>query len=158
MITITKQENRVYSQIKMLQIEYDEGISENILRMDLGLSEHHFKEVFEELEEKKLITRTENGKIKAQTPDDEIKVVDNRKEVKKAELNQIEKDAIKIIKNLAGENGLVPRYSLEGNLLYGKLNVSTFRMYHIVISLENKGILKKVLKSDGEYYKFTDMA
>jgi hypothetical protein len=157
MITITKQENRVYNQIKLLQMEYDEGVSENILRMDLGLSEHQFKDVFEELDEKELIIRIENGKIKAQNRDDEIKVVDTRKEVNKAELNQIEIDAVQIIKNLAIESDLIPRYTLEGSLLYGKLKVSTFRMYHIIISLENKGIIKKVLKSDGEYYKFTDI-
>ncbi len=155
MITITKQENHVYSQIKLLQKEYDEGVSENILRMDLGLSEHQFKEIIDELLEKKLIIKTEVGKIMAQNPDDKIGVVDTRKEVKKAELNQMEIDAINIIKDLSGEDNLVPRYILEGSLLYGRLKISTFRMYHIIISLENKGILKKILKNDGEYYKFT---
>ncbi len=156
MITITKKENVVFNQIKYLQMEYNEGISENILKMDLDITEHHFKEVLEDLERKKLIIRVD-GKIKALSVGKKISVVDTRKEVKTAELDQMEVEALNIIRNLSEdeEDGLVSRYIVEGNLLYGNLNVSNFRMYHILISLENKGILKKIKKNDGEYYQVT---
>lgn len=156
MITITKKENVVFNQIKYLQMEYNEGISENILKMDLDITEHHFKEVLEDLERKNLISRVD-GKIKALNVGKKISVVDTRKEVKTAELDQMEVEALDIIRNLSEkeEDGLVSRYIVEGNLLYGNLNVSNFRMYHILISLENKGILKKIKKNDGEYYQVT---
>lgn len=156
MITITKKENVVFNQIKYLQMEYNEGISENILKMDLDITEHHFKEVLEDLERKKLISRVD-GKIKALSVGKKISVVDTRKEVKTAELDQMEVEALNIIRNLSEkeEDGLVSRYIVEGNLLYGNLNVSNFRMYHILISLENKEILKKIKKNDGEYYQVT---
>jgi hypothetical protein len=69
----------------------------------------------------------------------------------------MEVEALNIIRNLSEkeEDGLVSRYIVEGNLLYGNLNVSNFRMYHILISLENKEILKKIKKNDGEYYQVT---
>lgn len=152
MITITKKENMVFNQIKYLQMEYTNGISENILRMDLDITEHAFKDVLEDLEQKKLITR-ENGKIKALSVNKEISVVETRKEAKTAELDQMEVEALEIIRALPNKDGFVSRYIVEGNLLYGKLNVSNFRMYHILISLQNKGILKKIKKSDGEYYQ-----
>ncbi|MCK9150800.1 hypothetical protein [Methanobacterium alcaliphilum] len=152
MITITKKENKVYKQIKYLQLEYDEGISENILKMDLDLTEHDFKEVLEDLERKKLIIKI-SGKLKALTSKKEISVVGTRKEVKTAELDQMEVEALNIIKTLQDENNLVSRYQLEGNLLYGTLKVSTFRMYHILVSLENKGLLKKISHNNGEYFE-----
>lgn len=156
MITITKKENVVFNQIKYLQMEYTEGISENILKMDLDITEHHFKEVLDDLERKNLISRV-NGKIKALNVGKKISVVDTRKEVKTAELDQMEVEALDIIRNLSKdeEDGLVSRYIVEGNLLYGNLKVSNFRMYHILISLINKGILKKIKKNDGEYYQVT---
>jgi len=156
MITITKKENVVFNQIKYLQMEYTEGISENILKMDLDITEHHFKEVLDDLERKNLISRV-NGKIKALNVGKKISVVDTRKEVKTAELDQMEVEALEIIRNLSKdeEDGLVSRYIVEGNLLYGNLKVSNFRMYHILISLINKGILKKIKKNDGEYYQVT---
>jgi hypothetical protein len=156
MITITKKENVVFNQIKYLQMEYTDGISENILKMDLDITEHHFKEVLDDLERKNLISRVD-GKIKALSVGKEISVVDTRKEVKTAELDQMEVESLDIIRNLSEdeEDGLVSRYIVEGNLLYGNLKVSNFRMYHILISLENKGILKKIKKNDGEYYQLT---
>ncbi len=137
-------------------MEYNEGISENILKMDLDITEHHFKEVLEDLERKKLISRVD-GKIKALSVGKKISVVETRKEVKTAELDKMEVEALNIIRNLSEkeEDGLVSRYIVEGNLLYGNLNVSNFRMYHILISLENKEILKKIKKNDGEYYQVT---
>ncbi len=153
MITITKKEKSVFNQLKYLQMDYSGGLSENILKMDLDLSEHEIKEVIDNLEKKGLVSRGDDGKIKANYLDDEIKVVDTQKDVKTAELNQLEKEALEIIRKLANSQGIISRYILEGNLLYGPLKVSNFRMYHIIISLENKKILRKLKKDDGEYYQ-----
>jgi CTP-dependent riboflavin kinase len=154
MIAITKKEKVVLNQINYLQMEYANGISDNMLKMDLDLTEHQYKEVLEDLERKNLISRID-GKIKALENTKKISVVDTRKEVRTAELDQMELEALKIIRSLTGDDQLVSRYILEGNLLYGNLKVSNFRMYHILISLENKKIIKKIHKKDGEYYKVT---
>ncbi|MDP1552662.1 MAG: hypothetical protein Q8M06_06585 [Methanobacteriaceae archaeon] len=122
--------------------------------MEIYLTENQYKEVLEDLERKNLISRID-GKIKALENTKKISVVDTRKEVRTAELDQIELEALKIIRSLTGDDQLVSRYILEGNLLYGNLKVSNFRMYHILISLENKEIIKKIHKKDGEYYKVT---
>ncbi|MCE7698782.1 MAG: hypothetical protein K8E24_008100 [Methanobacterium paludis] len=64
----------------------------------------------------------------------------------------MEEKAFEIIKELAGESKLVSRYFLEGNMLYGDLKLSTQKTYKLIISLENKGLIKRVQRSDGEYY------
>ncbi len=155
MITITKKEKSVFNQLKYLQMDYSGGLSENILKMDLDLSEHEIKEILDNLEKKGLVSRVDKGKIKANYLDDEIEVVNTQKDVKTAELNQLELEALEIIRKLANSQGIISRYILEGNLLYGPLKVSNFRMYHIIISLENKNILRKLKKDDGEYYQVT---
>lgn len=153
MITITKKEKSVFNQLKYLQMDYSGGLSVNILKMDLDLSEHEIKEILDNLEKKGLVSRVDKGKIKANYLDDEIEVVNTQKDVKTAELNQLELEALEIIRKLANSQGIISRYILEGNLLYGPLKVSNFRMYHIIISLENKNILRKIKKDDGEYYQ-----
>lgn len=155
MITITKKEKSVFNQLKYLQMDYSGGLSVNILKMDLDLSEHEIKEILDNLEKKGLVSRADKGKIKANYLDDEIEVVNTQKDVKTAELNQLELEALEIIRKLANSQGIISRYILEGNLLYGPLKVSNFRMYHIIISLENKNILRKLKKDDGEYYQVT---
>lgn len=75
--------------------------------------------------------------------------------VKKAEtydLSENEINALKIIKNLTDESGHIPRYILEGSLLYGDLKLSTLGVYNLIMSLENKGIIRKVQIKDSEYY------
>ena len=147
MIIITKKENIIYEEIKNLKPEFIDGIPEKIIKMRVDISEHDYHEILNDLQSKNLIIR-ENGKIKPQKVKDEIKVVENKREVKIEELNQLEKEAIKIIKELA-EDGLIPRYTLEGNLLYGKLRLDNLQMYKLLLSLENK----KILRKNGEYYK-----
>ena len=63
-----------------------------------------------------------------------------------------EKDSYNLIKDLVDDKNLIPKYTLEGHLLYGDLKLSNFRMYHIILSLQNKGLLKTLNKDDGEYY------
>lgn len=151
MITITKKENLVLNQIKYFQAEYGDGVPYNILKLDLNLSETDIREILSNLESKKLISK-EDDYIKTIDVDLKINVVDTKAEVIKEELNQTENKAFAIIKNLADDKGLISRHFLEGNLLYGDLKLSNLQMYHLIIELENKGLIKKIQKNDGEYY------
>lgn len=151
MITITKKEELVLNQIKIFNLQYQDGVSENILKTELGIYEHELNEILNVLKDKNLISY-ENNNIKLLDNELVINAVDSTKDVKDAELDKKEKDSIDIIKKIVNKDNLVSRYILEGNLLYGDLKLSDFRMYHIILSLENKGILKKIKKSDGDYY------
>ena len=150
MITITKKENIVLNQIKYFQAEYGDGVPSNILKLDLSMSETQFKDILTNLEGKYLISRNDNY-IKANTVDSKINVVESREEVLKEDLNQTEKKSFELIQSLAKESS-VSRYILEGNLLYGDLKLSNLQMYHIITSLENKDLIKKIQRKDGEYY------
>lgn len=150
MITITKKENIVLNQIKYFQSEYNDGVPYNILKLDSNLSETEFRDILNNLENKGLISKS-NDYIKIKTVDSKINVVESQAEVLKEDLNQTEIKAFELIKNIAN-NGLISRYTLEGNLLYGDLKLSNIQMYHLIIELENKGLIKKVQMKDGEYY------
>ena len=152
MITITKTENLVLNQIKYLQAEYGDGVPANILKLNLSMSETKFKDILNNLEDKGLISKIDNY-IKANIVDSKINAVESREEVLREDLNQTEKKALEIIKDLAKEN-IISRHFLEGHLLYGDLKLSNLQMYHILISLENKGLIKKIQMKDGEYYSF----
>ncbi|MBI5680905.1 MAG: hypothetical protein HZC47_08435 [Methanobacterium sp.] len=151
MITITKKENLILNQIKYLKAEYSDGVPYNILKLNLDISETDLKDILNNLENKGLISKIDNY-IKIQRVENEINVVKSRKEVIKEDLNQSEGKAFKIIQSLAGDKGIVSRHILEGNLLYGDLKLSNLQMYHLVIGLENKGLIKKIQLNDGEYY------
>jgi len=66
-----------------------------------------------------------------------------------------ELESIKLIEELVDESGKISRTLLEGNLLYGEMELTDISMYNLITSLENKGVLKKFTLTDGEYYKFT---
>ncbi len=151
MITITKKEEIVFNQIKIFHLEYEDGIPENIIKMELGMYEHELREILEELNSKNLIDYKEK-KIKLSNFDIVINAVDSRKDVIKADLDAKEKRSLEIIESLVDKDRIVPKYILEGNLLYEELKLTNFRMYHIILSLENKGIIKPISKTDGEYY------
>ena len=152
MITITKQEQIVLDELKYFQQEYPEGINKNILKSQLNITEHQYTDIITDLTNKKLI-KIENNKIKFVNNDKKINVVKNRQEVKTAELNQMEIDALNILNEMSDEDFTVSKYMAEGTLLYGELKLSNFRMYHILVSLQNKEILKRIEKEDGEYYQ-----
>lgn len=73
----------------------------------------------------------------------------------KDQLSETEVQSLEIIKKLVDDSGNISRTLLEGTLLYGELELSSIRMYNLITSLENKGILKKIQITDGEYYNFT---
>ena len=105
----------------------------------------------EELQEKDLIT-FEDNKISLTENEKEINTVNSKKDLKKLELNMKEQESYKLIQELVDDKNLIPKYTLEGHLLYGDLKLSNFRMYHIILSLQNKGLLKSIERDDGEYY------
>ena len=151
MINITRNEEVVLNQIKIYNVEYPEGIPVDIVREDLGFHEYDLVNILEELQNKNLIIFKDDT-VSLSESEKEINTVNSKKDVEELELNQKEKDSYKLIQELVDDKNLIPRYTLEGHLLYGDLKLSNFRMYHIILSLQNKGLLKSINKSDGEYY------
>ena len=151
MINITKNEEVVLSQIEIFDIEYPEGIPVNVLRKDLGFHEYDLVQILEELQDKNLIVLKDN-RVSLSEREKEINTVNSRKDVEELELNMKEKESYELIQKLVDDKNLIPKYTLEGHLLYGDLKLTNFRMYHIILSLQNKNLLKSIEKDDGEYY------
>ena len=151
MINITRNEEVVLNQIKIYDIEYPEGVPVSILRKELGFHEYDLVHILEELQDKDLVVFKDN-KVNLSESEKEINTVNSKKDLEELELDQKEKDSYKLIQELVDDKNLVSKYTLEGHLLYGDLELSNFRMYHIILSLQNKGLLKTINKDDGEYY------
>ena len=151
MINITRNEEVVLNQIKIYDIEYPEGVPVSILRKELGFHEYDLVHILEELQDKDLVVFKDN-KVNLSESEKEINTVNSKKDLEELELDQKEKDSYKLIQELVDDKNLVSKYTLEGHLLYGDLQLSNFRMYHIILSLQNKGLLKTINKDDGEYY------
>ncbi|MBE6495485.1 MAG: hypothetical protein E7Z78_03470 [Methanobrevibacter thaueri] len=151
MITITKNEEVVLNQIEIYAREYPDGVPLNILRKELGFHEYDLVQILEELQDKDLVVFKDN-KASLSDSEKELNTVNSKKDLEEMELNQKEIDTYKLIQELVDENDLISKYTLEGHLLYGDLELSNFRMYHIILSLQNKGLLKSIVKDDGEYY------
>lgn len=151
MITITKNEEIVLEHIKIFSIEYPDGVPTGVLRGDLGFHEYDLVEILEELSAKDLVIFKDN-KVSLSEHEKEINTVNSKKDLEELELNMKEKESYKLIQELVDERNLISKYTLEGHLLYGDLKLSNFRMYHIILSLQNKGLLKTITKDDGEYY------
>ena len=151
MVTITRNEEVVLNQIKIFNMEYPEGIPVNLLRKELGFHEYDLINILEELQSKDLVLFKDN-KVSLSESEKEVNTVNSKKDLEELELNQKEMDSYNLIRELADDKNLVSKYTLEGHLLYGDLKLSNFRMYHIILSLQNKGLLKTLVKDDGEYY------
>ncbi|MBE6502678.1 MAG: hypothetical protein E7Z76_00075 [Methanobrevibacter sp.] len=151
MINITKNEEVVLNQIKIFDAEYPDGIPTNVLIKDLGFHEYDLIDILKELDDKNLITFKDNKSFLSESEKD-VNTVNSKKDIEALELNKKEKESYELIKSLVDENNLISKYTLEGYLLYEDLKLSNFRMYHIILSLQNKGLLKTIEKSDGEYY------
>ena len=151
MIAITKNEEVVLNQINIFSIEYPEGIPVGVLRKDLGFHEYDLVEIIKELEDKDLVIFNDN-KVSLSEYEKEINTVNSKKDLEELELNIKEKESYELIQNLVDDKNLISKYTLEGHLLYGDLKLSNFRMYHIILSLQNKDLLKPITKDDGEYY------
>ena len=151
MITITKNEEVVLDQIRIFIIEYPEGVPLGVLRKELGFHEYDLVEILEELSAKDLVIFKDN-KARLTDHEKEINTVNSKKDLEELELNMKEKESYKLIQELVDDKNLISKYTLEGHLLYGDLKLTNFRMYHIILSLQNKGLLKSIHKDDGEYY------
>ncbi|WP_296788685.1 hypothetical protein [uncultured Methanobrevibacter sp.] len=151
MITITKKEQVVLDQIKIFNIEYPDGVPTSVLRKELGFHEYDLVEILEELQDKDLVVFKDN-KASLSEHEKEINTVNSKQDLEELELNMKEKESYKLIRDLVDDKNLVSKYILEGHLLYGDLKLTNFRMYHIILSLQNKGLLKSITKEDGEYY------
>ena len=151
MITITRKEEVVLNQIKIYAVEYPDGVPINILRKELGFHEYDLVQILEELQDKDLLIFKDN-KASLSDSEKEINTVNSKKDVEELELDRKEKASYELIKELVDDKNLISKYTLEGHLLYGDLEISNFRMYHIILSLQNKGLLKSINKDDEEYY------
>lgn len=149
-------------------MEYPDGVPLNILKMDLGISVEELQKNLLTLEEQEILfieneeyvklvestdgetmeldeTLTENGSSKIT----DEPVIENAITY---DLTEKEMKALEIIKEITDESGHIPRYILEGSFLYGELKLSTLGVYNMIMSLENKGIIKKITIKDSEYY------
>ena len=151
MINITKNEDVVLKQIGIYAIEYPEGVPLNVLKKELEFHEYDLVQILEELQDKKLVVFSDN-KVVLSEDEKELNTVNSKNDLEKIELNLKEKEVYQLINDLVDESNTVSKYTLEGHILYGELKLSNFRMYHIILSLQNKGLLKTIDKSDGEYY------
>ena len=151
MIAITKNEEVVLNHVKIFDSEYPEGIPFNVLRNDLGFHEYDLVHILEELSGKDLVVFSDN-RVSLSEHEKEVNTVNSKKDIEELELNMKEKESYKLIQELVDDKNLISKYTLEGHLLYGDLKLTNFRMYHIILSLQNKGLLKPITKDDGEYY------
>lgn len=151
---ITKNENKIILLLKNNKEKYPEKISYDTIRNMLDISEVSLFDLLESLQEKEFIKLdTEEKQVYYEDLEKEIKVVEDKSALKKYMLNQTEEEAYEIIQNVITKyEGYAPRYVLEGALLYGQLELTPKRTYNIIVSLENKNLLNKVLRNDGEYY------
>ena len=154
MQVITKNENKILLLIKNNLDKYPEKIPYNKIKDILELSETSLIDLLEALQEKNFIKLDSDAKeVHYIDLYLETKVVEDKSALKSYMLNKPEEDAYVIIQNVISKyNGYAPRYVLEGALLYGELELSPKRTYNITVSLENKNLLKKVKRADGEYY------
>ena len=154
MQVITKNENKILLLIKNNLDKYPEKIPYNKIKDILELSETSLIDLLEALQEKNFIKLDSDAKeVHYIDLYLETKVVEDKSALKSYMLNKTEEDAYVIIQNVISKyNGYAPRYVLEGALLCGELELSPKRTYNITVSLENKNLLKKVKRADGEYY------
>ena len=151
---ITKKENVILDMLKDIRKDYPESVSYDVIKNRTNISETRLVESLEILQKKEFITLDLDNKIVYY--DDlnmEVKVVENKSALKRYMLNKTEEEAYEIIQDVITKyEGYAPRYVLEGALLYGQLELTPKRTYNIIVSLENKNLLKRVVRNDGEYY------
>lgn len=93
---ITRKENMVYREIRYMQLDLNAPVSEDMLKRNLDLPEHEYHDTITALENKGLISR-KDGRIVAENLDEEVKVMETQEDVRVAELNQIEEEALRIL-------------------------------------------------------------
>lgn len=151
---ITNDENKIILFIKNNLDKYPEKVSYDTIREVLDFSETKMVDLLESLKQKKIIEYDSSTKdVTYVDLDAEVEIVESQSELKEYMLNKTEEDAYAIINEVISKyDNYAPRYILEGALMYGELELSPKRTYNIIVSLENKQLLKRVEKVDGEYY------
>jgi len=157
MINLPPSEKLTFNSLKYLQAEYPNGVPFKILKLDLDMSDDELNETLLNLKDQGLVfIADEQIKIvgKVSKDDSEVATPDIAGLIDKEEIDLSEKEseAWDLIHKLADESGRISRHVLEGNLLYGDLKLNTSGFYNLITSLENKGLLKKMQLTDGEYY------
>jgi sugar-specific transcriptional regulator TrmB len=165
------QEILVLNTLKYYQAEYKEGVPLSILKLELDLDDDQLHEVIHAMKSKGTINLA-SGKvnlIEAESPEEsveEIKLAEELPEVPEkiespeiskdelaTELSETELESLELIRSLADESGVVARHILEGHLLHGDLKLSNLRVYNLINSLQNKGLLTRTQRTDGAYYR-----
>lgn len=151
---ITSDENKIILFIKNNKDRYPEEVSYNVIREVLDYSETKMVDLLESLKEKNILDYDSSTKVVTyKNIDAEVEVVENKSELKEYILNKTEEDAYEIIMEVISKyDDYAPRYILEGALMYGELELTPKKTYNIIVSLENKQLLRRVEKVDGEYY------
>jgi len=151
---ITKNENKILMLLKNNIEKFPENTPYDVIKDMLGISEVSMVESLENLQNKGFIRLdSDNNLVIYEDLNQEVKVVEDKSALKKYMLNKTEEDAYVIIQDVITKyEGYAPRYVLEGALLYGQLELTPKRTYNIIVSLENKNLLNRVVKNDGEYY------
>ena len=151
---ITKNENKILLLLKNNLEQYPENIPFDKIRDVLDLSETQVVDILKSLESKNFINFDEDEKIITYSNlNEEVEIVEDKSALKKYMLNKTEEDAYEIIQNVIQKyEGYAPRYVMEGALLYGELELTPKRTYNIIVSLENKQLLRRIERNDGEYY------
>ncbi len=157
--------NLVLNGIKDLQLEFPDGVPVKILLEELNLSDDELKATLLSLMDDGVIfIEEEYVKLVEQVSEDDNGGLDNPVNVSDdtvlieeeniADLTERELEGLEIIKVLADDSKYVSKYLLEGHFLYGNLKLSPLGTYNLILSLENKGLIKHVRLRDGEYYTF----
>lgn len=151
---ITNDENKVLMFIKNNIDKYPENVSVDLLKDVLELSETKTVDLLKSLDKKNILSFDSSNKIVSyMNIDAEVEIVGNESDLKEYMLNKTEEDAYEIIREVINKyDQYAPRYILEGALMYGELSLSPKRTYNIVVSLENKQLLRRVERADGDYY------
>lgn len=151
---LTIDENKVLLFIKNNIEKYPESVSYDVIRDVLNFSETRMVDLLISLEKKNIIQFDDSTKdVTYLNIDCEVEVVENQTEYKQYMLNKTEEEAYEIIREvILNYDNYAPRYVLEGALLYGELELTPKRTYNIIVSLENKQLLRRIEKFDGEYY------
>lgn len=177
-MTSPNQEILVLNTLKYFQAEYQEGVPVSILKLDLDLSDEDLKDVLGGLDEKGIIfiedERIRLVKKDITTEEFEKDIIEDisaditkeipkyfseeKEDIPKEDLNPqyISENELKIyniLKEQSDSSGYISVNLVEGYLLYGDLKLSITDCYNFIASLENKGLIKKVHKVNGDYYR-----
>ncbi len=151
---ITKNENKILLLLKNNLEEYPTSMPFDNIRDVLDLTETQVVDILKSLESKNFINFDEDEKIVTYSNlEEDVEIVEDKSALKKYMLNKTEEDAYQVIQNVIHKyDEYAPKYIIEGALLYGELELTPKKTYNIIVSLENKQLLRRVERRDGEYY------